>query len=926
MLCSRRQCLAPRANCERLLALELPVSVLLPGLHGKGSASLSPPPHPLPTRRPPTQSHTPLPLPSPGLARVPASARVEDQASFSPSHSRVSSPVLSSLGTPAIVDIHPAALAGGKEPPSIRVLELSGAEPSSIPGSIPAPTQFDSPRSPCSTTTADRVKRFFGIEPDQIVNDPTLYDDGSYIEEDPSVMEALFELFPTIPGILNYLKELFPFLGWIFHYNLTWLLGDFIAGVTVGFVVVPQGMAYALLANLPAEYGLYTSFVGFILYWAFATSKDITIGAVAVMSTIVGNIVINVQKEHPELAADVIARSLALISGVVLLFLGLVRLGRIVEFISLVAIGAFMTGSAISIAAGQVPNLLGISGVNTREATYLVIINTLKGLPRAKLDAAMGMTALFGLYFIRWFCSYMGKKYPKRQKTWFFISTLRMAFIVILYILVSWLANRHVKKASEAKFKILGTVPSGFQHVGAPRIDTEILSALGPDIPTTILVLLIEHIAISKSFGRVNNYIINPSQELVAIGFTNVFGPFLGGYPATGSFSRTAIKAKAGVRTPLAGIFTAIIVLLALYALTSVFFYIPSAGLSALIIHAVGDLITPPREVYKYWQTSPLEFVIFFAGVFVSIFTSIENGIYTTVAASGALLLFRLVNSPGKFLGKVSVKAVPRSTLRGNGSSSQDSLLDEKSHSAFAALDRSDLSNPEVDIKSPYPGVFIYRFGEGLNYVNSARHLDTLTIYIFNRTRRTQLNKYDKIGDRPWNDPGPRRGKVANSDEIAARPILRSIILDFTAVNFLDVTATQALIDLRNQFDRYADPERVEWHFAGVSNRWTRRALVASGFGTERRDNAEDDKGLFDPLLGAGSGDGKGPEIKAKSKDDIEAAAGEITPVASSRAAGGRLAPVYGINRPYFHVDVETAVASTIQNLERRGSDYSGRE
>jgi len=183
--------------------------------------------------------------------------------------------------------------------------------------------------------------------------------------------------------------------------------------------------------------------------------------------------------------------------------------------------------------------------------------------------------------------------------------------------------------------------------------------------------------------------------------------------------------------------------------------------------------------------------------------------------------------------------------------------------------------------------------------------------------------------DRPWNDPGPRRGKLANSDEIAARPILRAVILDFSAVVHLDVTATQALVDLRNQFDRYADPERVEWHFAGVTNRWTRRALVSAGFGVERRDdpnNTEDDKSVFDPLLGAGSADGKGPEIKAKSKDDVEAAAGEITPVASSRAAGGRLAPVYGINRPYLHVDVETAVASTIQNLERRGSDWSGRE
>lgn len=261
----------------------------------------------------------------------------------------------------------------------------------------------------------------------------------------------------------------------------------------------------------------------------------------------------------------------------------------------------------------------------------------------------------------------------------------------------------------------------------------------------TILVLLIEHISISKSFGRVNNYIINPSQELVAIGFTNVFGPFLGGYPATGSFSRTAIKSKAGVRTPLAGIFTAVIVLLALYALTSVFFYIPSAGLCAIIIHAVGDLISPPREVYQYWQTSPLEFVIFFAGVFVSVFTSIENGIYVTVGASAALLLFRVAKSPGRFLGKVNVHTVTRGNIRGGSDFTQESGA-ERGHTGFLDLKRNDMSNPEINIKSPYPGVFVYRFGEGLNYINSARHLDHLTIYIFKHTRRTQLNKYDKIG------------------------------------------------------------------------------------------------------------------------------------------------------------------------------------
>ena len=191
-------------------------------------------------------------------------------------------------------------------------------------------------------------------------------------------------------------------------------------------------MAYALLAKLPPEYGLYTSFVGFILYWAFATSKDITIGTVAVMSTIVGNIVIKVQETHPEFEATDIARALAVIAGAVLLFIGLIRFGRIVELIPLVAITSFMTGAAISIGAGQVPGMMGIPGVNTRGPTYLVIIDTLKGLPNTKLDAAMGLTALFMLYAIRAFCNFMANKQPNRKKMWFFVRLVAPWFDCLL--------------------------------------------------------------------------------------------------------------------------------------------------------------------------------------------------------------------------------------------------------------------------------------------------------------------------------------------------------------------------------------------------------------------------------------------------------------------------------------------------------------
>lgn len=248
-------------------------------------------------------------------------------------------------------------------------------------------------------------------------------------------------------------------------------------------------MAYAKLANLPVEFGLYSSFVGVMIYWFFATSKDITIGPVAVMSTLVGNVV----AKNAHLPAQAVASGLAVIAGSIVTALGLLRLGFVVEYIPLTAIAAFMTGSAISIASGQVSSLMGMSGFNTRGATYMVIINSFKHLPSTKIDAAMGLSALFLLYLLRWFTTgYLTKKYPRHQKTWFFLATLRTAFVMLLYTMISWLVNRH--RRGTPLFRILQTVPSGFQHMGVPVLNKEIVEALVADLPATVIVMLIEHI------------------------------------------------------------------------------------------------------------------------------------------------------------------------------------------------------------------------------------------------------------------------------------------------------------------------------------------------------------------------------------------------------------------------------------------------
>jgi sodium-independent sulfate anion transporter 11 len=496
----------------------------------------------------------------------------------------------------------------------------------------------------------------------------------------------------------------------------------------------------------------------------------------------------------------------------------------------------------------------------------------------------------------------------------------------------------------------LGKVPRGFKHAKVPTVNTDIISWFASELPASVIVLLIEHIAISKSFGRINNYTIDPSQELVAIGVTNLLGPFLGGYPATGSFSRTAIKSKAGVRTPFAGVITALVVLLAIYALPAVFYYIPNSSLAAVIIHAVGDLITPPNTVYQFWRVSPLEVIIFFAGVFVTIFSSIENGIYTTISVSVAVLLFRVVKAHGHFIGRVKVHSVIGDHLLEDKFHDQAQLLDDREYrSIFLPLDHNDGTNPNIHVETPYPGIFIYRFSEGFNYPNASHYTDHLVHHIFANTRRTNPHSWPRPGDRPWNNPGPKPGRP--EPDLSHLPTLKAITLDFSSVNNVDVTSVQDLIDVRSQLDRYAAPDLVQWHLASIKNRWTKRSLAAGGFGyvtvpveeysrwkpifsvaelggAAAAADAATNRALQQSRAGTDAeagealkteGEVHGQEIKsqsASSSDEFDVNKEISQSKAYNSTATKRIAPVQGLNRPLFHIDVTSALQAAIANIE----------
>lgn len=291
----------------------------------------------------------------------------------------------------------------------------------------------------------------------------------------------------------------------------------------------------------------------------------------------------------------------------------------------------------------------------------------------------------------------------------------------------------------------------GFSHSGVPQPNAELVSLILPELPAIAIILIIEHIAIAKSMGRMFNYTIAPSQEIVALGVANLFSPFVGGYACTGSFGASAVLSKSGVRTPLAGLFSAMLLVLALYALTSVFYYIPLPALAGLIIHAVWNFITPPATLYKYWQLSPFELLIWFVGVMVATFVSLEASIYATIALSAALLLVRLSRTKGTFLGKVTVRqahdtpiCTPTSPHNSDRKMSQtpmkvasigDTFEVEGWRDVFLPTNRMDGTNPKIQTESPYPGVFIYRFTEGFNYTNQAQHIELLYEHVISHTR-----------------------------------------------------------------------------------------------------------------------------------------------------------------------------------------------
>ncbi|XP_029851136.2 sodium-independent sulfate anion transporter isoform X2 [Ixodes scapularis] len=461
-------------------------------------------------------------------------------------------------------------------------------------------------------------------------------------------------------------KDRVPIVKWLPKYSLLDLHGDFVAGMTVALTVIPQGLALADLAKLPIEYGLYTAFMGGFMYAIFGSCKDLTIGPTAIMSIMTA--------EYVKHGGPTYAVILTFLSGIIQILMGVLNLGFIVEFISGPVISGFTSAAAITIASTQLESLFGMKFEG--ELFYEIVYQFFTHLHTVKLgDSLLGVSSVILLLVVRHFkdCKFsQDSRLPPRvrkviETAWWTIATARNAIVVLACaILASCLLNIGMEPFDLTK-EVQGGLPSfrvpdfsaNFNGTNSTTIHKDffdIVQELGSGIPIIALLSILESVAIAKAFAKGKT--LDSTQEMMAIGICNLMGSFVSAYPGTGSFSRTAINNNSGVRTPMGGVFTGTIVIMALVFMAPYFKFIPKASLAAIIITAVIFMIHY-QDVPGMWRTNKIDLFPFTATFLVSFVLGLEYGIIAGVVISLALLMYEHARPRIRISRKTTLSGVP---------------------------------------------------------------------------------------------------------------------------------------------------------------------------------------------------------------------------------------------------------------------------
>ena len=424
-----------------------------------------------------------------------------------------------------------------------------------------------------------------------------------------------------------------PILEWGRGYDRNTLTSDLMAALIVTVMLIPQGLAYALLAGLPPEVGLYASIAPLVLYAILGTSRVLAVGPVAVVSLMTASAI----GQHAVAGSQEywsVAITLAFMSGSMLLLMGVLRLGFLANFLSHPVISGFISASGLLIAASQMKTIMGVT--SDSQNFIDLMLDLLAQIPNIHtLTFTIGLIAII---FLAW--SRVGLKralltFGLKAKSADIITKSAPVAVIAFTALLTWIFQWQVQG-----LKVVGTVPQGLPPLSVPLWDLALWKDLAVPALLISVVGFVESVSVGQTLAAKRRQRIEPDQELVALGASNLSSSLTGGFPVTGGFSRSVVNFDSGAKTPAAGAFTAIGIASASLLLTPALFYLPQAVLSATIIVTVMSLVDF-SILKKTWAFSKTDFIGALTTLLVTLSVSIEIGLMVGVVASLALFLYK---------------------------------------------------------------------------------------------------------------------------------------------------------------------------------------------------------------------------------------------------------------------------------------------
>ena len=424
-------------------------------------------------------------------------------------------------------------------------------------------------------------------------------------------------------------RAAFPPAQWLAAYRPQWLAHDAIAGVTLAAYGIPVSLAYASLAGLPPQYGIYCYLVGGLFYALFGSSRQLAIGPTSAISMLVGVTVAGMAGDDPARFASIAALTAVLIAAMCVVA-WLLRLSSLVNFISETILLGFKAGAALTIALTQLPKLFGVKGGGEHFFERIVILGG--QLPDTNLAVlAFGLVALALLL--------LGER-------------LLPGLPVALFVVVISIIVLSVTPLGDLGFKVVGALPQGLPDFHAPGLRVRDVDVVIPLAVACLLLAYVESVSAARTLAQANGYEIDPRQELLGLGAANLAAAFCQAYPVAGGLSQSSVNDKAGAKTPLALVWASVTIGLCLMYLTGLLSNLPNVVLAAIVLVAVKGLIDI-GELRHLWRVSRFEFsvsMVAFAGVLL---LGILNGVMVAVVVSMLLLIRRAAHPHVAFLGRI---------------------------------------------------------------------------------------------------------------------------------------------------------------------------------------------------------------------------------------------------------------------------------